>query len=132
MCIRDRFNTDFDDQHLAENSQTLSDENLKKNDEFWDKERTEPLEETEKNIYKMVSELEQVPKFKRIVNAVEIVNSGYINAWKAIDFGDIFSVFGYNEVEGFRLRAGARTYFSHNDLWRIEGYTAYGLSLIHI
>lgn len=120
------FNTDFDDQHLAENNQTLSDENLKKPDEFWDKERTEPLEETEKNIYKMVSELEQVPKFKRIVNAVEIVNSGYINAWKAIDFGDIFSVFGYNEVEGFRLRAGARTYFSHNDLWRIEGYTAYG------
>src|SRR5690606_13324605 len=28
--------------------------------------------------------------------------------------------------EGFRLRAGARTFFGPNDPWRIEGYGAYG------
>src|SRR5690606_21535067 len=50
----------------------------------------------------------------------------YYNVWNAIDIGNLYSTVGYNEVEGFRLRAGARTYFSQNDMWRIAGYLAYG------
>ena len=120
------FNQNFADSFLTDKQQTLSDTNLTKADQYWEKERDEPLLESEKNVYKMVSELEKVPKFKRIVKIVEILQSGYVNAWKAIDFGDIFSVYGSNEVEGDRIRIGARTYFSANDMWRIAGYTAYG------
>ena len=120
------FNKNFSENFLADKGQTLSDDNLKKADDFWERQRTEPLSETEQNVYKMVGELEQVPKFKRIVKLVEILESGYINAWNSIDFGDIYSVYGNNEVEGDRIRAGARTYFSPNDMWRIAGYTAYG------
>ena len=29
-------------------------------------------------------------------------------------------------MEGLRLRAGGRTYFGRNDLWRLEGFLAYG------
>ena len=32
----------------------------------------------------------------------------------------------YNDIEGLRLKAGARTYFSQNDKWRVKGYLAYG------
>ncbi len=120
------FNQNFADQLLVDKQQTLSDTNLTKPDEFWVKERAEPLLESEKNVYSMVSELESVPKFQHIVKLVEILESGYINAWNAIDFGDIFSVYGNNEVEGDRLRIGARTYFSANDMWRVAAYTAYG------
>ena len=120
------FNKNFAAAFLVDKNQTLSDENLTKADEFWEKQRTEPLSETEQNVYRMVGKLEQVPKFKRIVKLVEIFESGYINAWNAIDFGDIYSVYGNNEVEGDRIRVGARTYFSPNDHWRIAGYTAYG------
>ena len=120
------FNKNFDEQLLVDRGQTLSDENLKKSDAFWEQNRTEPLSETEQNVYTMVGELEQVPKFKRIVKLFEILESGYINAWNAIDFGDIYSVYGNNEVEGDRIRVGARTYFSPNDKWRVAGYTAYG------
>ncbi|MGV8914896.1 MAG: DUF5686 family protein [Kaistella sp.] len=120
------FNQNFADQLLIDKQQTLSDTNLTKPDEFWVKERAEPLLESEKNVYSMVSELENVPKFQRIVKLVEILESGYINAWNAIDFGDIFSVYGNNEVEGDRIRIGARTYFSANDMWRVAAYTAYG------
>ncbi|MGZ5188729.1 MAG: DUF5686 family protein, partial [Kaistella sp.] len=119
-------NKNFADAFLVDKNQTLSDENLTKADEFWEKQRTEPLSETEQNVYRMVGKLEQVPKFKRIVKLVEILESGYINAWNAVDFGDIYSVYGNNEVEGDRIRVGARTYFSPNDQWRIAGYTAYG------
>src|SRR5690606_24009022 len=36
------------------------------------------------------------------------------------------STIGYNDIEGLRVRAGARTYFSQNDMWRLAGYMAYG------
>src|SRR5690606_4601178 len=42
------------------------------------------------------------------------------------DYGPIFSTFGYNDIEGLRLRAGGRTYFGPNDKWRIQGFSAYG------
>ena len=51
-----------------------------------------------------------------------ILNEDALN----FDYGPIFSTFGYNDVEGIRLRTGGRTYFNYNDPWRLEGYTAYG------
>ncbi len=54
------------------------------------------------------------------------MGSGYWNVWNAIDIGDLYSTVGYNEIEGLRLRGGARTYFSQNDMWRMAGYMAYG------
>ncbi len=120
------FNKNFDDFFLKEKLQTYSDENLKKPDEFWEKQRTEPLNESEKNVYTMISELEKIPKFRQVTKIAEVLASGYINVGNVIDFGSIFSVLGSNEVEGTRIRLGARTYFSANDMWRIAGYTAYG------
>jgi hypothetical protein len=60
-------------------------------------------------------------------NLVSILGSGYIN-YNWFDYGPILSTVGYNEVEGFRLRVGGRTYFGHNDKWRVQGYTAYGFT----
>lgn len=97
-----------------------------KSDDFWDKARHERLSKTEGGIYEMLDSLQQVPKFKRIVKGIEIIGSGYWNVGKSIDIGDLYSTFGYNKVEGLRLRSGARTYFSQNDMWRVAGYLAYG------
>ena len=75
----------------------------------------------------MLDTLKEVPRFKRIYNLASILGSGYIEIPKLkMDYGPIFSTFGYNDVEGQRIRAGGRTYFGPNDTWRIQGYTAYG------
>src|SRR5690606_33398412 len=70
-----------------------------------------------------------VPKFRTYYDIVSILGSGYveIDKWN-IDLGDLYSTFGYNDAEGIRLRAGARTYFGQNDTWRLEGYMAYGFA----
>lgn len=99
---------------------------FEKEDSFWSDARHERLSKDETGIYEMLDSLQQVPRFKRIVKGVEILGSGYWNVAKSIDIGDLYSSFGYNEVEGFRLRGGARTYFTPNDMWRIGGYMAYG------
>lgn len=97
-----------------------------KGDDFWAEARHEELSKKEGGIYVMLDSLQTVPKFQRIMKTVGILGSGYINVWNAIDIGNLYSSFGYNEIEGFRLRTGARTYFTPNDMWRIEAYTAYG------
>ncbi|WP_228852536.1 DUF5686 and carboxypeptidase-like regulatory domain-containing protein [Aegicerativicinus sediminis] len=98
-----------------------------RDDEFWQNNRLESLNKDEQGIYQMLDTLQTVKKFKRLYNIGATLASGYaeIHAWN-FDYGPIFSTFGYNEVEGLRLRTGGRTYFTSNDLWRVEGFVAYG------
>jgi hypothetical protein len=96
-----------------------------KPNEYWEEARFEKLNKNEAGVYKLLDTLKTVPKFKRIYDLATILGSGYIQVGN-IDFGPIFSTFGYNDVEGQRLRIGGRTYFGPNDKWRIQGYTAYG------
>ena len=51
--------------------------------------------------------------------------SGYYEVGN-FDIGPVFSVFGFNEAEGLRIRLGGRTYFGQNDPWRVEVFGAYG------
>ena len=96
-------------------------------DEFWDDNRLEKLNKDEKGVYKMLDTLKTVKKFKRLYNLGSILASGYIEFNELpLDYGPVFSTFGFNEVEGIRLRTGGRTYFGPNDLWRLEGFLAYG------
>jgi ribosomal protein L14E/L6E/L27E len=96
-----------------------------RDDEYWAENRFEKLNKDEQGIYKMLDTLKTVKKFQRMYNLVSILGSGYIE-FKNFDYGPIFSTFGYNEVEGVRVRVGGRTYFGPNDTWRLQGYTAYG------
>lgn len=94
---------------------------------FWEQNRLEALNKDEQGVYKMLDTLKTVKKFKRLYNLGSILASGYIEFnTLPLDYGPIFSTFGFNEVEGLRLRAGGRTYFGRNDLWRLEGFMAYG------
>lgn len=98
-----------------------------RDDSFWKQNRLEELSKDELGVYKMLDTLKTVKKFKRLYNLGSILASGYIEFnTLPLDYGPIFSTFGFNEVEGLRLRTGARTYFGRNDLWRLEGFLAYG------
>ncbi len=98
-------------------------------DSFWEKNRLESLNKDESGIYQLLDTLKTVPKFKSYYNLVSILGSGYveIDKWN-MDIGSVYDVFGYNDAEGPRIRLGARTYFGENDLWRLEGYAAYGFT----
>ena len=103
----------------------IDNEVYKKSDEYWQDNRFEKLNKDEAGVYKMLDTLQTVKKFKQMYNLVSILGSGYVE-FKNFDYGPIFSSFGFNEVEGIRLRVGGRTYFGPNDPWRIQAFTAYG------
>jgi len=94
-------------------------------DSFWEENRLEKLNKDELSIYKMLDTLKTVPRFKALYSAASVLASGYYEV-DNFDIGPVFSVFGYNEAEGLRVRLGGRTYFSQNDQWRLEGFGAYG------
>lgn len=103
----------------------IDNEVYNKSDEYWKTNRFEELSKDELGVYKMLDTLQTVKKFKQIYNLVSILGSGYIQ-FGHFDYGPIFSTFGFNEVEGIRMRVGGRTYFGPNDTWRLQGFTAYG------
>jgi len=94
-------------------------------DDFWEERRMESLNKDEKGVYQMLDTLKNLPRFKALYNIGATLASGYYQI-NNFDFGPVFSVFGFNEAEGLRIRLGGRTYFSQNDQWRIEGFGAYG------
>ena len=122
-----KFDVKKDDKFYKEEVNFYDNALFNKPDEYWEENRFEALNKNEAGIYKMLDTLKEVPRFKRIYNLASILGSGYIEIpkWK-MDYGPIFSTFGFNDVEGQRIRAGGRTYFGSNDTWRIQGYTAYG------
>ncbi|WP_311196076.1 DUF5686 family protein [Antarcticibacterium sp. 1MA-6-2] len=105
---------------------TSRDEAIYKREEsFWKENRLEPLNRDESGVYQMLDTLQSVPAFQRVYTIASIAATGYLE-FKGWDFGPVYSLIGYNDVEGLRLRVGARTYFGPDDPWRIEGYGAYG------
>ncbi|MDW5287401.1 DUF5686 family protein [Formosa sp. PL04] len=121
----------FDKPHVddfyGEQVLEYNEDTYNRDDDFWEANRLETLSKDEKGVYKMLDTLQTVKKFKRLYSAGTILASGYVEMDKLnIDYGPIFSTFGYNDVEGVRIRAGGRTYFGPNDPWRLEGFGAYG------
>lgn len=122
------FDVPKDEKFYGEEVYYYDEDVYNRDDAFWEQNRMESLNKDEKGVYKMLDTLKTVKKFKRLYNLGSILASGYIEFNKLpLDYGPIFSTFGYNEVEGIRLRTGGRTYFGPNDLWRMEGFVAYGL-----
>lgn len=96
-----------------------------RDDDFWEQRRMEKLSKDEKGVYIMLDTLKELPRFKALYNIGATLASGYYEIGN-FDFGPVFSIFGFNEAEGMRIRLGGRTYFGQNDPWRIEGFGAYG------
>nr|WP_241483381.1 DUF5686 family protein [Kordia zhangzhouensis] len=121
------FDVEKSDDFYSKEINPFNEDIYERSEEFWAENRMEKLNKDEKGVYEMLDTLKTVPKFKRLYNLASILASGYIEFDQYnIDYGPIFSTFGFNDVEGIRVRAGGRTYFGPNDKWRIEGYGAYG------
>jgi len=122
-------NYDFEskkpDKFYRNKRTVVRNEVFNRDQEFWQNHRIEKLSENEKGIYEMLDTLKTTRAFKRLYDLGDIVTTGYIG-FAAFDYGPILSTFGYNDVEGVRLRGGGRTFFGPNDMWRLEGFGAYG------
>lgn len=89
--------------------QMEEDARLDEDDATWDKLRHEPLSETEKNVYRMIDTLQNIPAVKTYVDIIKIIINGYYNAGK-VYVGPYLGLVAWNTVEGFRIQGWVYQY----------------------
>lgn len=94
-------------------------------EDYWDTLRHEPLSETEKNVYKMIDTLQNIPVVKTYTDIIKIAINGYYSVGK-IKFGPYISFMAVNNIEGLRLQPGFKTNHDFSTHWVLGGSVGYG------
>lgn len=94
-------------------------------EEYWDTLRHEPLSETEKNVYRMIDTLQNIPVVRTYTDIVKIAVNGYYYTGK-FHLGPYISLFAVNNIEGFRLQGGFKTSIEFSKKWVLGGSVGYG------
>lgn len=98
----------------------------KQDEQFWTAERHEQLDKHESGVYDMTKEMKELPAFKRAMNILFLLISGFYEVGP-VDVGPLYSAVSANEVEKWRFRLGLRTNKKFSEKWMLEAYGAYGL-----
>lgn len=94
-------------------------------DQYWDTLRHEPLSDTEKNVYKMIDTLQNIPLVRTYTDVIKIIVNGYLDAGK-VYIGPYIGFIAANNVEGLRLQAGFKTSIDFSNKWVLRGQLGYG------
>lgn len=104
---------------------TAEDATLNEDEVHWDSLRHEPLSETEKNVYKMIDTLQNIPIVRTYTDVIKVVINGYYNLGR-IEVGPYLGVVAWNTVEGFRTQVGFKTNMKFSPKWVFAGQLGYG------
>ena len=94
-------------------------------EEYWDTLRHEPLSESEKNVYRMIDTLQNIPVVRTYTDLIKIAVNGYYSAGK-INLGPYISLIALNNIEGFRVQPGFKTNYEFSRKWILGGSIGYG------
>lgn len=120
------FNTERDGSLYSGTEKIVEEKGAdKQDDDFWAQARQEKLSKHEEGVYQMIDTLQKVPAFRRTMDIITLLLSGYKQAGK-VEIGPIGSFYSFNSVEGFRLRFGGMTTINLLPKVKLEGYAAYG------
>ena len=98
-----------------------------RNDEnYWKERRTDSLSYHEKRIAEDNERLKKVIGFRILAGTVLAIGYNYIDAGP-IDIGPVFNMLSYNDIEGWRIRFGAKTNTRFHKHIFLEGFVAYGM-----
>jgi Family of unknown function (DUF5686)/CarboxypepD_reg-like domain len=106
------------DIEISENSTVTT-------DTFWQQHRHESLSKNEAAIYDMVDSLNNNKRFNSYIDIFKTIVTGY-KIVGPVELGPILSLVSYNQVEGWRLRAGMRTSNTFSKKVLLGGHIAYG------
>lgn len=100
-----------------------------KSGDYWAAERPVALQHGESHMAELMSRLRQDPIYYWSERTLKVLVGGYVHVGgknARFDYGPVLSSVGFNDLEGFRLRAGGMTTTLLSKRWFLEGYAAYG------
>jgi len=106
---------------LAEDSRMDQDESV------WDDLRHEPLSETEKNVYRMIDTLKNIPVVRTYTDIMKTIVDGYYKAG-SVKVGPYLSTVAWNTVEGMRVTAGFKSTMALSKNWVYAAQIGYGFT----
>lgn len=98
---------------------------IDKPDSYWRQHRPVPLSPTERQTYANMDSLKTNRSFKRTLSWASFLSDGFIQAGP-LDLGPLEYAYSFNDLEGSRIRLGAKTGKSADRPYYAEGYLAYG------
>ena len=121
-----KINDPFEDSVFKGPDRIIKPDTASGNPQFWEANRFNPLTKAEKDIYSTIDSLRNMPAFRRRMDFILFLTSGYLQAGK-IELGPSGSLYSYNTIEGSRFRFGGRTSTEFSKKITLDGYTAYGI-----
>ncbi len=119
-------NTPIPDEVSKINDNVIVNESAIINDEtYWENRRPIDLTPKEKDIYKMVDSIQQIPiytTYEKIVGMFAM----YHYEIGLFELGPYYKFFSFNEIEGNRIRFGGRTSNNFSTKYMINAHAAYG------
>ena len=103
------------------------DARVNEEEDAWDSLRHEPLTPTEKNVYKMIDTLQNIPVVRTYTDIIKIAIGGYYEVGK-IDLGPYVAMFAINDIEGVRIQPGFRTNEKFSKKWVLGAQLGYGFN----
>lgn len=105
----------------------------KHTDNYWDQNRMVPLEKREESIGVASKELYDRSSLTFWMKVMDAIVSEYVpttgsKTTSKFDFGSVFAIAGYNNIEKLRFRIGGMTTANLSKRWFASGYLAYGTS----
>ena len=95
-----------------------------KTDAYWNEIVTKDANLAETR--KVIDDIKGNPRIKKITGFISVIATGYFGVCKGLQFGSFYNVISNNNIEGYRLRAGFRTFKSVDDAFRVHFYGVYG------
>ena len=97
---------------------------FEKSDEFWTENLPENIDNSDTE--SVLENLNGNKKIKNITGLIRTISSGYFKVSNSIEFGSVWSTFAVNDVEGYKVSAGFRSFKTLDDRFRLKGKLAYG------
>lgn len=96
-----------------------------KSEEYWNSVRPYALTQKEKDIYKMVEQIQDMPLYQTLYTTVYTIVTGYLDLGP-VGIGPYLKLISFNNLEGFRPRVGIHTSKNLSRKYRFTGFLAYG------
>lgn len=113
------------DDLFYENKIQINEDALVKADSFWAENRHEKLSTSELNVYNMIDSVKNVPLIRSTTDVFYAIINQYLTI-RQIDLGPFYTVYGYNNYQGHRIRLGFRTNPTFSREWVLRGYLSMG------
>jgi hypothetical protein len=121
-----QINPDIANKEFSNITTEIDNDASKKDAQFWEEHRNNPLSEKEINTYRTIDSIGKVNHFDRKMIFLEGLSTGKINLG-LVDL-DINRLLGYNKYEGQRIGGGLHTSNKLSKWFSIGGYGAYAFS----